>query len=89
MFDISGAPNSNIKSQEYTGIIVSKYPGCKVVLCYGVDAELGVNEVIMRTPGVVALDDVSLSFEPGETHSIMGENGACKSTLKKLWPVSC
>ena len=40
-------------------------------------------------PGVVALDDVSLSFEPGETHSIMGENGACKSTLKKLWPVSC
>ena len=52
MFDVSGAPNSNIKSQEYTDIIVSKYPDCKVVLCYGVDVELGVNEVIMRTPGI-------------------------------------
>lgn len=35
-------------------------------------------------PGVVALDDVSLSFEQGEIHSIMGENGAGKSTLIKI-----
>lgn len=35
-------------------------------------------------PGVVALDHVSMSFEPGEIHSIMGENGAGKSTMIKI-----
>ena len=52
MFDLSGAVDGNIKSQEYTDMIVGKYPDCKVVLAYGVDAELGVNEVIMRTSGI-------------------------------------
>ncbi|MFP3154683.1 sugar ABC transporter ATP-binding protein [Lachnospiraceae bacterium ZAX-1] len=35
-------------------------------------------------PGVVALDDVSLSFEKGEVHAIAGENGAGKSTFIKV-----
>jgi ribose transport system ATP-binding protein len=35
-------------------------------------------------PGVVALDDVSLSFKRGEIHTLMGENGAGKSTLMKI-----
>lgn len=34
-------------------------------------------------PGVVALDDVTISFEPGRVHCIVGENGAGKSTLIK------
>lgn len=34
-------------------------------------------------PGVVALDSVDISFEPGEIHCIIGENGAGKSTLIK------
>ena len=34
-------------------------------------------------PGVVALDDISISFEPGRDHCIVGENGAGKSTLIK------
>ena len=34
-------------------------------------------------PGVVVLDSVDVSFEPGEIHCIIGENGAGKSTLIK------
>lgn len=34
-------------------------------------------------PGVVALNDVSVAFEPGQIHCIIGENGAGKSTLIK------
>lgn len=37
--------------------------------------------VTKRFPGVVAVDDVSLSFRSGEVHVLLGENGAGKSTI--------
>lgn len=45
---------------------------------------LEVKHISKRFPGVVALDDVSLQFMPGEVHAIVGENGAGKSTLMKI-----
>lgn len=35
-------------------------------------------------PGVKALSNVSLAFDKGEVHSVVGENGAGKSTIMKI-----
>lgn len=46
---------------------------------------LSVVEVTKSFPGgVIALDDVSMEFYPGEIVAILGENGAGKSTLVKI-----
>ena len=36
-------------------------------------------------PGTTALDDVSLSFESGKVHAVIGKNGSGKSTLVKIF----
>ncbi len=45
---------------------------------------LEVKNITKRFPGVVALDEVSAQFLPGEVHAVVGENGAGKSTLMKV-----
>jgi ABC-type sugar transport system ATPase subunit len=45
---------------------------------------LTVEHITKFFPGVRALDDVSVQFEKGSVHALMGENGAGKSTLGKI-----
>jgi ABC-type sugar transport system ATPase subunit len=45
---------------------------------------LTVEHISKNFPGVRALDDVSVDFEQGSVHALMGENGAGKSTLGKI-----
>jgi ribose transport system ATP-binding protein len=45
---------------------------------------LEVRDIAMQFPAVRALDGVTIAFESGEVHGIIGENGAGKSTLMKI-----
>ena len=44
---------------------------------------LSVKDLTKVYPGVVALDQISIDFLPGEVHALCGENGAGKSTFIK------
>lgn len=45
---------------------------------------LSIHGIYKTYPGVIALNDVSLTLYRGEVHALMGENGAGKSTLIKI-----
>lgn len=45
---------------------------------------LKASNITKRFPGVLALNDVNISFRSGNVHCIIGENGAGKSTLIKI-----
>lgn len=45
---------------------------------------LQVKNISKKFPGLLALNDVSVDFYPGEVHALIGENGAGKSTLSKV-----
>ena len=47
-------------------------------------AALQVSHVSKSFPGVKALSDVSVTFQGGSVHALLGENGAGKSTLIKI-----
>ena len=47
------------------------------------ESVLVIHNVTKTYPGVIALNDVSMEFEAGEVHALVGENGAGKSTIIK------
>lgn len=47
-------------------------------------ALLQVENICKSFPGVKALDNVSLAYEKGEVHAMVGENGAGKTTLMRV-----
>ncbi len=47
-------------------------------------ASLSATGITKRYAGVAALEDVSVTLQPGRIHALIGENGAGKSTLSKI-----
>ncbi|MBR1813014.1 MAG: sugar ABC transporter ATP-binding protein [Lachnospiraceae bacterium] len=47
-------------------------------------ADIELRHITKTFNGVYALNDVSLSFNKGEVHAVVGENGAGKSTIMKV-----
>ena len=50
----------------------------------GSEIILQLKDVVKQYPGVIASNHVSIDFNKGEVHALVGENGAGKSTLIKL-----
>ncbi len=47
-------------------------------------AAVSMRGIVKRFPGVVAVDGVDLTVQPGEIHALLGENGAGKSSLMNV-----
>jgi len=72
---VSPAAGTRVRSHDPAGAPGARGEGRGLVRLDG---------IVKRYPGVLALDDASLSIRPGEVHGLIGENGAGKSTIIKV-----
>ena len=49
------------------------------------DLKIGTEHITKDYPGTRALDDITVSFESGHVHALVGKNGSGKSTLVKIF----
>ena len=47
--------------------------------------QIRTEHITKQYPGTLALDDISLSFDSGRVHALVGKNGSGKSTLVKIF----
>ena len=52
-------------------------------------ADLELNDISKHFGGVVALDHAVLHCNSGEIHGLVGQNGAGKSTIVKIYKWCC
>ena len=47
--------------------------------------QIRTEHILKEYPGTRALDDVSICFDSGRVHALVGKNGSGKSTLVKIF----
>jgi len=67
IYDTIGATSENAKAQEYSELMQVQYPNLKVVMAYGCDVALGVNEVFMKDTSLNRSEFAVFSVDTSET----------------------
>ena len=81
-YDLSGAPDANIKAQEYAEMMQGQHPNLKVIIAYGCDSALGANEVYMRD---ASLDRDNFCIVGVDTSQVVYESIEASKTNDSLY----